>query len=63
VQTTRVYDVAANAPRAKFDHRAAILAGCWGASGTHAYVGGLETRVCECVAHELFGRHDSYWHA
>jgi cell cycle arrest protein BUB3 len=45
--TARVYDVSANAPRAKFDHRAPVLAGCWHSAGHSAYVGGLENQVRE----------------
>ncbi|KZT07118.1 WD40 repeat-like protein [Laetiporus sulphureus 93-53] len=44
--TVRFYDVTANEQKAKFDHRAAVLACCFG-DDTHAYSGGLETLVRE----------------
>jgi len=42
--TVRFYDVAANEQKAKFDHRAAVLA-CTFGDATHAYSGGLDTGV------------------
>ncbi|KAA1475065.1 WD40 repeat-like protein [Dentipellis sp. KUC8613] len=42
--TVRYYDIAANEQRAKFDHRAAVLAVAW-QDGGHAYSGGLDTAV------------------
>ena len=38
----------ANEQKAKFDHRAAVLATCFG-DNEHAYSGGLDTSVRECV--------------
>ena len=48
LQTVRFYDVNANEQKAKFDHRAAVLACCFGGA-SHAYSGGLDTVVRECV--------------
>ncbi len=47
-QTIRYYDIAANEQRAKFDHRAAVLAVAWQDAG-HAYSGGLDTAVRQYV--------------
>ncbi|KIJ11703.1 hypothetical protein PAXINDRAFT_171655 [Paxillus involutus ATCC 200175] len=44
--TVRLYDVTANEQKAKFDHRAAVLACCF-SDATHAYSGGLDTGVRE----------------
>ncbi|KAF9234727.1 WD40 repeat-like protein [Melanogaster broomeanus] len=44
--TVRFYDVATNEQKAKFDHRAAVLA-CTFGDATHAYSGGLDTGVRE----------------
>ncbi|KAJ8463545.1 hypothetical protein ONZ51_g10188 [Trametes cubensis] len=44
--TVRFYDVAANEQKAKFDHRAAVLACCF-SDANHAYSGGLDTSVRE----------------
>ena len=46
LQTVRFYDVAANEQKAKFDHRAAVLACCF-SDANHAYSGGLDTSVRE----------------
>lgn len=43
-QTVRFYDIAANEQKAKFDHRAAVLACCF-SDDTHAFSGGLDTSV------------------
>lgn len=48
LQTVRFYDVVANEQKAKFDHRAAVLA-CTFGDARHAYSGGLDTGVRECV--------------
>ncbi|KAI0728531.1 WD40 repeat-like protein [Fomitopsis betulina] len=42
--TVRFYDIAANEQKAKFDHRAAVLACCF-SDDTHAFSGGLDTSV------------------
>ncbi|KAG6369508.1 WD40 repeat-like protein [Boletus reticuloceps] len=52
-QTVRFYDITANEQKAKFDHRAAVLA-CTFGDGTHAYSGGLDMGVRECVVFLLF---------
>ncbi|KAH9836158.1 WD40 repeat-like protein [Rhodofomes roseus] len=44
--TVRFYDIAANEQKAKFDHRAAVLACCF-SDDSHAYSGGLDTSVRE----------------
>jgi len=44
--TVRLYDVVANEQKAKFDHRAAVLA-CTFGDATHAYSGGLDTGIRE----------------
>ncbi|KAH7908032.1 WD40-repeat-containing domain protein [Hygrophoropsis aurantiaca] len=44
--TVRLYDVAANEQKAKFDHRAAVLTCCF-SDASHAYSGGLDTGVRE----------------
>lgn len=41
----------ANEQKAKFDHRAAVLACCFG-NAEHAYSGGLDAAVREYVAHD-----------
>ncbi|KAG8217019.1 WD40 repeat-like protein [Butyriboletus roseoflavus] len=43
-KTVRLYDVITNEQKAKFDHRAAVLA-CTFGDATHAYSGGLDTGV------------------
>lgn len=47
-QTARFYDVEANEQKSKFDHRAAVLDCCF-SDGGHAYTGGLDQSVRECV--------------
>ena len=47
-QTVRFYDVATNEQKSKYDHRAAVLACCF-SDATHAFSGGLDTSVRECV--------------
>ncbi|KAF8431074.1 WD40 repeat-like protein [Boletus edulis BED1] len=44
--TVRFYDITANEQKAKFDHRAAVLACAFG-DATHAYSGGLDMGVRE----------------
>ncbi|KAI6141294.1 WD40 repeat-like protein [Pisolithus tinctorius] len=44
--TVRFYDVATNEQKAKIDHRAAVLACCFG-DATHAYSGGLDNGIRE----------------
>ncbi|KIJ59972.1 hypothetical protein HYDPIDRAFT_32701 [Hydnomerulius pinastri MD-312] len=44
--TVRFYDVTANEQKAKFDHRAAVLA-CTFSDASHAFSGGLDTGVRE----------------
>lgn len=51
-QTVRFYDVATNEQKTKFDHRAAVLACCF-SDGSHAYSGGLDTSVRECVVNSI----------
>ena len=48
VKTVRFYDVAANEQKSKFDHRAAVLAVAF-SDESHAYSGGLDTSVRQCV--------------
>src|SRR5262249_13627345 len=48
IQTVRFYDVKANEHKAKFDHRAAVLACCF-SDANHAFSGGLDTVVRSCV--------------
>lgn len=44
--TVRFYDVATNEQKAKIDHRAAVLACCFG-DATHTYSGGLDNGIRE----------------
>ena len=48
-QTVRFYDVAANQQKAKFDHRAAVLATCF-SDARRAYSGCLDASIREYVA-------------
>ncbi len=47
-QTVRLYDVVTNEQKVKFDHRAAVLACCFG-ENEHVYSGGLDTSVRQYV--------------
>jgi len=50
LQTVRYYDTSDASPdiKAKFDHRAAVLA-CTFSDDAHGYSGGLDTSVRQCV--------------
>ncbi|EGO04069.1 hypothetical protein SERLA73DRAFT_130698 [Serpula lacrymans var. lacrymans S7.3] len=60
--TVRLYDVASNEQKAKFDHRAAVLACCF-SDAAHAYSGGLDTCIRELdLSTEkatVLGQHDN----
>ncbi|KZP03377.1 WD40 repeat-like protein [Athelia psychrophila] len=59
--TVRLYDIAANEQKSKFDHRAAVLATCF-SDATHAYSGGLDNAVRELNLEnekiQYIGQHD-----
>ena len=52
IQTVRLYDIAANEEKTKFDHRAAVLSTTF-SDASHAYSGGLDASLREygCPAH------------
>ena len=50
VQTVRLYDIAANEEKTKFDHRAAVLSTVF-SDASHAYSGGLDSSLRESVVH------------
>ena len=59
-QTVRFYEIDdgeghKTEAKAKFDHRAAVLACSFSADGTHAFSGGLDTVVKEYVYDLQFG--------
>ena len=47
-QSLRLYDVASNVQKAKFEHRAAVM-DCAFSDGGHAFSGGLDMWVRGCV--------------
>jgi hypothetical protein len=54
LQTVRFYEIGEDGvskgeAKAKFDHRAAVLACAFSSDASHAYSGGLDTSVRECV--------------
>jgi cell cycle arrest protein BUB3 len=46
IQTVRLYDIAANEEKTKFDHRAAVLSTAF-SDASHAYSGGLDASLRE----------------
>jgi hypothetical protein len=46
IQTVRLYDIAANEEKTKFDHRAAVLSTTF-SDASHAYSGGLDASLRE----------------
>jgi len=46
IQTVRLYDIAANEEKSKFDHRAAVLSTTF-SDASHAYSGGLDASLRE----------------
>ena len=52
IQTVRLYDIAANEEKTKFDHRAAVLSTTF-SDASHAYSGGLDASLREygCPSH------------
>ena len=46
IQTVRLYDIAANEEKTKFDHRAAVLSTTF-LDASHAYSGGLDASLRE----------------
>jgi hypothetical protein len=46
IQTVRLYDIAANEEKTKFDHRAAVLSSTF-SDASHAYSGGLDASLRE----------------
>jgi len=46
IQTVRLYDIAANEEKTKFDHRAAVLSSVF-SDASHAYSGGLDASLRE----------------
>ncbi|KAG6334697.1 hypothetical protein ID866_4396, partial [Astraeus odoratus] len=58
-QTVRFYDVSTNEQKAKFDHRAAVLA-CTFGNATQAFTGGLDNGVREYATLDLSTERVSY---
>ena len=48
IQTVRLYDIAVNEEKTKFDHRAAVLSTTF-SDAKHAYSGGLDASLREYV--------------
>jgi hypothetical protein len=57
IQTVRLYDIAANEEKTKFDHRAAVLSTTF-SDASHAYSGGLDASLREygCPVHRQLSR-------